>query len=74
MRVPRLCQPCGAANCELQRLGVNEDKAIESRLITRRIEAAAREIASRVPNDFAADSAEQWVERNCPDLWIKLQR
>jgi len=43
-------------------------------MVTRRIQAAAQKIESRAMSDMAADSAEQWRERNCPDLWHKAQR
>jgi hypothetical protein len=58
----------------LQRLGMNESEAIESRMVTRRIQAAAQKIESQAVSDMAADSAEEWLERNCPDLWRKVQR
>jgi hypothetical protein len=58
----------------LQRLGMNENEAIESRMVTRRIQAAAQKIESQAVTDLPADSAEEWLERNCPDLWCKVQR
>ena len=58
----------------LQRLGMNESEAIESRMVTRRIQAAAQKIESQAVSDLPADSAEEWLERNCPDLWYKVQR
>jgi len=58
----------------LQRLGMNESEAIESRMVTRRIQAAAQKIESPAVSDMAADSAEEWLERNCPDLWRTMQR
>jgi len=58
----------------LQRLGMNENEAIESRMVTRRIQAAAQKIESQAISDMPADSAEEWLERNCPDLWVQMQR
>ena len=58
----------------LQRLGMNEHEAIESRMVTRRIQAAAQKIENQAVSDMAADSAEEWLERNCPDLWRTMQR
>lgn len=58
----------------LQRLGMNKTEAIESRMVTRRIQAAAQKIENQAVSDMAADSAEEWLERNCPDLWRKVQR
>ncbi len=58
----------------LQRLGMNEDEAIESRMVTRRIQAAAQKIERQVVSDLPTNSAEEWLERNCPDLWRTAQR
>jgi hypothetical protein len=58
----------------LQQLGMNENQAIESRMVTRRIQSAAQKIESQATSDLAADSAEQWLERNCPNLWQSVQR
>jgi hypothetical protein len=53
---------------------MNESEAIESRMVTRRIQAAAQKIETQAVTDLPADSAEEWLERNCPDLWRKVQR
>ena len=58
----------------LQRLGMNEHEAIRSRMVTRRIQAAAQKIESQAVTDLPADSAEEWLQRNCPDLWRQVQR
>lgn len=58
----------------LQRLGMNESEAIESRMVGRRIQEAVKKIEQQAVSDMAADSAEEWLERNCPDLWHKAQR
>jgi hypothetical protein len=43
-------------------------------MVTRRIQVAAQKIESQAMTDLPADSAEEWLERNCPDLWDKTQR
>jgi preprotein translocase subunit SecA len=43
----------------LQRLGMNEHEAIQSRMVTRRIQAAAQKIESQAISDLPADSAEE---------------
>ena len=58
----------------LQRLGMNENEAIQSRMVTRRLQAAAQKIEQQAVSDLPAESAEEWLERNCPDLWRKVQR
>jgi len=58
----------------LQRLGMNENEAIESRIVTRRIQEALKKIESQAVSDLPADSADEWLERNCPDLWRKVEK
>jgi preprotein translocase subunit SecA len=58
----------------LQRLGMKENEAIESRMVTRRLQVAAQKIESQAISDMAADSAEEWLQRNCPDLWRKVEK
>ena len=58
----------------LQRLGMNENEAIQSQMVTRRLQAAAQKIEQQAVSDLPAESAEEWLERNCPDLWRKVQR
>lgn len=50
----------------LRRLGMKEDEAIESRVVGRRIRAALKRIAANATGDLPANSAEEWLERNCP--------
>lgn len=50
----------------LSRLGMTENQAIESRMVTRRLQQAQLEIARRATGDMPANSAEEWFERNCP--------
>jgi hypothetical protein len=52
----------------LRRLGMEEKEAIESRMIARRIRAAQKKIAKLAVLDRPADSAEEWVRLNCPEL------
>jgi hypothetical protein len=40
---------------------MNENQAIESRMVTRRIQSAAQKIESQATSDLAADSAEEWL-------------
>lgn len=57
----------------LKQLGMKEDEPIESAMVARRIKAAQKKIESLSVGDLAADSAEQWMERNCPELWRKVE-
>jgi len=58
----------------LKRLGMAEDEAIESKLVARQIKKAQIKIASQAVGDSPADSAESWMERNCPEIWNLRQR
>ncbi len=58
----------------LQRLGMNENEAIESRMVGRRIQQAAQKIEAQVVSDLPADSAEEWLQRNCPEVWRKVEK
>jgi hypothetical protein len=58
----------------LQRLGMQEDEAIESRMVARRIQDAAQEIERQAVSDLRANSAEEWMQLNCPKLWRNDQR
>ena len=58
----------------LQRLGMKEDEAIESRMVARRIQQAAQKIERQAVSGLRANSAEEWMQLNCPDLWRKAQR
>jgi hypothetical protein len=50
----------------LRQLGMKEDEAIESRLVSRRIQTELEKIARRATGDAPANSVEEWLERNCP--------
>jgi hypothetical protein len=52
----------------LKRLGMAEDEAIDSNLVARRIKAAQKKIAKQCVSESPADSAELWMERNCPEM------
>lgn len=57
----------------LSKLGMTEEDPLQSRMVTSRIKRAQRELASRAFDDRPADSAEEWVQRNRPDLWPSLR-
>jgi preprotein translocase subunit SecA len=50
----------------LRGLGMKESEAIESRMVNRRIQSELKKIAMRAMSDLPANSAEEWLERNCP--------
>jgi len=52
----------------LKKLGMAEDEAIESKMVARRIRAAQEKLGSRCLTDYPADSAQEWLERNCPQV------
>jgi len=52
----------------LERLGMKEDEAIESQLVSRRIKQAQQKIEGRAFGSSEAESAEQWLEKNCSEL------
>lgn len=52
----------------LGKLGMTEDEAIESSMISRRIKDAQRKIASQSQGNEPADSAAEWLQKNCPGL------
>ncbi len=58
----------------LRSLGMTEDQAIQSRMVERRLERALRRIEAEATGDQPADSAEEWLERNCPRQWKAQQR
>lgn len=51
----------------LRGLGMQEDQAIESRMVSRRIRSAQQKIEDRATGDSPARSAEEWMEKNCPN-------
>lgn len=56
----------------LERLGMKEDEALTSRMITRRLEQTQRRIEGQSTGDLPAESAEQWFEYNCRYYWPKI--
>jgi hypothetical protein len=50
----------------LRRLGMEEGEAIQSRMVDRRIQRAIKEVSERARGDAPADSAQEWLEKNCP--------
>lgn len=52
----------------LRRLGMKEDDPIEGRMVGRRIRSAQQKIEDRAAGDTPAHSAEEWMEKNCPNF------
>ncbi len=52
----------------LRQLGMNEDEPIESQMVTRRIRVAQQRIEDRATADYSAQSAQEWLEKNCPSI------
>ena len=52
----------------LGQLGMTEDEPIESTMISRRIKDAQRKIESKAFGASNANSAGDWLEKNCPNL------
>ncbi|MHB9067975.1 MAG: hypothetical protein ACYC4B_29685 [Pirellulaceae bacterium] len=52
----------------LRQLGMNEDEFIESQMVTRRIRAAQQKIEDRATPNYPAQSAQEWLEKNCPSM------
>lgn len=49
----------------LRRMGMKEDEAIRSRMVAQRIERAMRKVAEVAKSNLPAESAQEWLERNC---------
>lgn len=52
----------------LQQLGMSEDEPISSPMVSNRIQRAQQKIEGRSLGADEADSAQQWLEKNCPKL------
>jgi hypothetical protein len=52
----------------LKQLGMTEEEAIESQMVSRRIRAAQQKIEGRAFGNREAESAAKWLEKNCPEL------
>ena len=50
----------------LKRLGMAEDTAIENKSLSRQIKLAQQKLGRKCLTDLPADSAELWMEKNCP--------
>lgn len=55
----------------LKQLGMTEDEAIESQMVSRRIRQAQQKIEGRAFGSLNVQSAAEWLEKNCPDLLTK---
>jgi hypothetical protein len=58
----------------LKRLGMTESESIESQMVTRRIRDAQRKLARESIKELPAESAEAWMELNCPNVWYRDRR
>lgn len=52
----------------LRQIGMQEDEAIESAMVSRQVRKAQRRIEGRTFGSLQAASAAEWLEKNCPDL------
>lgn len=52
----------------LKQLGMTEDEAIESHVVSRRIRQSQQKIEGRAFGSLNAESAAEWLEKNCPNL------
>jgi hypothetical protein len=48
----------------LQKVGMKEDEAVQSHMVSRRIQVLLKKIEQTTRGDSAANSAEEWLERN----------
>jgi len=55
----------------LSKLGMSEDETIESQMVSRRIRQAPTKIEGRAFGSLDAESAAEWLEKNCPELGNK---
>jgi hypothetical protein len=58
----------------LKRLGMKENESIESQMVVRRIRDAQKKLGRESIGELPADSAESWMELNCPNVWFKDRR
>ena len=52
----------------LKQMGMKEHEAIESQMVSRRTRQAQQKIEGRTFGSLAAESAAEWLEKNCPEL------
>jgi len=57
-----------AVETMLRSMGMDENEAIESRMVGRRITAAQEKLAQKQFGNSTAGSAEDWIRTNVPDL------
>jgi preprotein translocase subunit SecA len=57
------------AKTTLAKMGLNEDEAIESPMVSRRIRATQQRIEDRALGTVYAASAAEWLDKNCPELF-----
>ena len=57
----------------LRTMGMTDDEAIDAKQLSERIRRLQRKLEPHVSGDAAADSAEEWLMRNCPDQYEKLR-
>jgi preprotein translocase subunit SecA len=50
---------------------MKEDEAIESQMVSRRIKQAQQKIEGKAFGSSDSESADQRLEKHCPDLWNK---
>lgn len=55
----------------LGKLGMTEEEAIESEMVSRRIKQAQQKIERKAFGSSDAESAAEWLEKNCPDIGNK---
>ncbi|MBN2296778.1 MAG: hypothetical protein JXM70_30410 [Pirellulales bacterium] len=55
----------------LAKLGMTEDESIESQMVSRRIRQAQQKIERKAFGSLDAESAAQWLQKNCPELGNK---
>lgn len=55
----------------LRQMGMGEEEAIESQMVSRRIRKAQQKIEGRAYGNFDAESAAHWLKKNCPELGRK---
>ena len=54
----------------LHRLGMGESKAIEGKMVARQIKSAQANLSSGLLSDRPANSAEEWLRLNVPDMAV----
>ena len=55
----------------LRDMGMPEDEAIQSKMVSRRLKRTQQMIEEKAIASSSAESAAEWLEKNCPELWKK---